>query len=500
MEIFDFHYLKKGGPWILLLSLIIFIILLFHVAHYLIIAKIVLTFPYGIDYGESLSLYEVKLILSGNLPYQSLEFQFLVCPYPPLYFFLCALISYITTPTFLIGRLVSFIAFILISLVVYKIINTLTKSLLLSLLCSLALYVPLYIKSWSLFYRVETLALLFVVLGIYVRLHGKNRLGYFLYLLAFLTKQIFISIVIADMLFVIIKSQNKKKYIYDLIMFFIIPFTIFTCILGYITNYNYINYVYVYEFFFFYYSIEVAFEKILFFVRQVFLFLVLSFISIIIKLRENKELSLIDFYFIITLLFISSIGKAGASTYYFMEPYIALCMEVFSSLSMIYNKMVKYFVKDLSIIILMIILIMQILTIHLCPRIPMLSVTSYDEVYNLVNNSEGLILSEDNSFPVLANKGIVADFFILTQLALHNKWDEKPLLRMIRNRSFSLIILEFDVEEYSFDAYYSRFTPSMILEIKNNYRLYTKTRYFYVYVPKNSTLDEATTACSTTKT
>lgn len=108
---------------------------------------------------------------------------------------------------------------------------------------------------------------------------------------------------------------------------------------------------------------------------------------------------------------------------------------------------------------------------------------------NSLQRIRGPILSDRAGVALMA--GCPPEFqpFILTQLSREGKWDQSGLLKRIREKTYPLVILQFNLDEPQWDR--ESFTPEMIDALKESYSFDRKiVRYgsgivrYYLYRPK----------------
>jgi MFS family permease len=134
----------------------------------------VLRFPYVVDYGEAPLVDQSNRVLSHQVIYKS-DFSkppYIVANYPPIYILLQAGLAYLTgAPLLLSGRIISIFASIASAGILASLAKSLTESNL-SFLVAMGLFLghP-YVITWSALARVDLLALLFCLLGIFILYH-----------------------------------------------------------------------------------------------------------------------------------------------------------------------------------------------------------------------------------------------------------------------------------------------------------------------------------------
>lgn len=85
-----------------------------------------------------------------------------------------------------------------------------------------------------------------------------------------------------------------------------------------------------------------------------------------------------------------------------------------------------------------------------------------------VRGIEGDVICEEPFYTMLANKPVLFDPFIMTQLSREGKWDQAPFLRMIERRQFARIVTNEDLMRPQ--PGYERYTVEMAEAVRKHYR------------------------------
>ncbi len=105
---------------------------------------------------------------------------------------------------------------------------------------------------------------------------------------------------------------------------------------------------------------------------------------------------------------------------------------------------------------------------------------------DLVQRSDGQVLGDEYmGMLTLSNKPLVIQPFEVTQLANDGLWNQRPLLRDIRSKKFSYILIQ---DFPGFTLYKERWTPEMLDAIRAEYTVAQKLAGSWVYVPRKSLL------------
>lgn len=104
-------------------------------------------------------------------------------------------------------------------------------------------------------------------------------------------------------------------------------------------------------------------------------------------------------------------------------------------------------------------------------------------VLDLVAATEGPVLSEDLTLLVLAGKPVEYEPFMSTQLAARGTVQHN-ITERVQNGEFSLIVLEFDLDDVPSWRYRERFSPEVVSAARTHYALLTVEMPYRVYAPR----------------
>jgi len=160
---------------------------------FLFIAFSRIAFPFSLEWMEGGSLVQVSRILAGQSLYVKPSFDFIPQIYPPVYFYLSALVSEFIGNSFLPLRLVSILATLGILFLIYDLVHKQTRSRLGGILAS-GFFCATYQLTghWFDIARVDSLALAFLLLAAVLLLKDKpsaSMIGGIFLALTCLTKQ-----------------------------------------------------------------------------------------------------------------------------------------------------------------------------------------------------------------------------------------------------------------------------------------------------------------------
>ncbi|MCK4466020.1 MAG: glycosyltransferase family 39 protein, partial [Bacteroidales bacterium] len=291
---------------------------------------ILINYPYQISYGEGFILNQAVIISQGQSIYQDItNYPYLVGNYPPVYSFLCALFVKIFGVSFAPGRFISFIAVILSGFLIYIILKKNRRSQKGSFKESIVISALFFLASPYIFYayplyRVDALALLFSLAGLYFVFKFENRKSVYFsipfFILALYTKQSFIAAPIASLIYLTFK--NIKRGIIYFIFLSLVYVSIFL-LLNNLTGGQYClhNFTYNANAFSILFAIRMCVSAL-----QIHAILFTFAFAYIVHVIIRKKLSLFAIYLIITALMAISIGKIGSGINYFGELVACSCI------------------------------------------------------------------------------------------------------------------------------------------------------------------------------
>ena len=219
-SIINFFYNHRIIQKILFLTIVIICIFIFYNT------LLTVLYPLNLGYGEGIILYQVEDLIVGKFDLNTIypDFKILpynVNPYTPIYILLVGFINHIfNLSAVLVGRLLSFVSFLLTGLVIFKISSLFfgNKNKFLSLSISF-----IFLSSFLIFFKfsivhVDMLGFLFYLSGIFFFFqYFFKQKDIFLYLsaillvIAFYTKQTYLIFPISVILYLFF-SKNKDFF------------------------------------------------------------------------------------------------------------------------------------------------------------------------------------------------------------------------------------------------------------------------------------------------
>lgn len=437
---------------------------------------------YSLNYPEGIVLNHAILLHKYGTYFFDIHsgYPFIHASYPPIYPFLISIFLNFFEPSLIIGRVISAIATILILYLIYKIFNNASQNRNLSIIFALFFICPIFVLKFSSICRVDMLALLFSLCGIYIFLKyypqnsQKSYWAILFFVLSIFTKQNYIAAPVAVLIYLFFK--NRKDFLKFAVLYIGSVSAIFL-ILNYFTKGEFYNHIIVYHFASFI-KMEYAglFGLYQGFLQDYSIFIILFIINILF-IRLNPVYSI---YFLINLVLLLTFLKPGSDMNYFLEPYLALLISTGLSILYILNKYryIKLKMLLFSLLILQLFIILpynqyyEIITRVFEPKSNIIE----ERINEYVRNTEGPILSHDVYYLILNKKPVNLEMYEFHMLINADFWDPQVIIDDCNNRRYKLII--------SYPNYIINYYP-MFKCLVDNYSLIDVLNNYQVYVPKD---------------
>lgn len=447
--------------------------LVFVFGSYLFHAYHVVTFPYDIDYGEGLFLNWVQLIAGGNWGYGSIhEEPYLVGFYPPLYPWIVSFPVQWCGPSLAWGRWLSVLSALGTGVAIFAIVRRISGRLFPAAVGGLLFFLPMHVYFWTVLHRVDSLALFFTMLGLYLSMSGRRVAWCAIpFALALLTRQTTIFAPMSVVAWLVCQKQWRRAFLLGLVSFGI-PGTIYL-ILHAITDGQFLQHTFTYH-------TDQAFRWgiVLFFAAQFVEHVpIVVGVGLFMLMRRfmKWQCDLPAIYLVSTAAHFYLSGKVGSAWNYMLEPIAALCIMVGTALFEVGRPTNGK--GGIPSVLLRILLLVQIVIAFQIPWVrevedaPTPDASYLDRVERLsqwVRDTEGDCLSEHAGFLVLNGKRITLQPFVMKHLAEHGKWSPQPLIDDLGQKRYRLIILTFDVNRARATA---KFQDVVVTAIRNHYQL-----------------------------
>jgi hypothetical protein len=425
----------------------------------------IVTFPFGVDYGEAPLMDQVRRIQNGDSLYKENinEPPYIFLIYPPLYpLVVAALNLFLKIPIFQTGRLVSlFFAFIsatIIGLICFK----LTKKILLSALSIILFLGHPYVMIWSSLARVDSMALAFSLMGVWILFQfwdSKWSIGMacLFFLVSAYTRQTFIFAgPLAGCAWL---WQHERKRALAFISLYGITGLVIFLLVNILTKGAFYQDIVITNINQFYVSrIWQSFTSF-FEIWPLISTVVLIFIILIIIYRfSNRQANQLRFaqeplllyslfvYSVVAFLVTLAVGKVGSSVNYFLELITAgvICFMVVIDYFMKQKGNLKYIFGGLAFLQFVWVLARdyQIGNFVIGTRIQNIAI--YDKLFHQVKlaNQNGIVLSDDfQDLIVLSGQFIYYEPYLYGLIYDANKWDPSELTNEVTEKIFPLILV-----------------------------------------------------------
>jgi hypothetical protein len=445
-----------------------------------------------LDFGEGILLGNIRRLLEFKTIYPNIRTEPILGVYPPIYQLLSAGVATVVGLNLAAGRIISLLSVAITTYIIYRMAYIEDKFLRFSL-PALFLSSPV-IMGWGPLMRVDPLAVLFNISGLYIYVYykGKNRLilSCMMFALAALTKQNMFAGILSVILFLILKKRWRE--VSTIILYYLTIFLSITASLVFLTGGHYVAHVYLYHWG---HPFDISRLEFLLLFLQEHSPMLIGVVGIAFLCKKKEFIIPFCFYVLTTLLSSLLVAKSGAAGNYFIEPLAALV--IFLAVSWSHLKRCKHVNSDLMttthlyIALILIITIQYTVYAHSMNLIPSLEEDKrFISQMSLLRYLEGInekVLCADATPCVISGKGPAIDWFILSRVFENNLWNEREFVDIIK-RDFSLLVLPFNITSSdNFSTYNNdRFTYNLIMELKDNYTLKGKIGFYYIYAINQS--------------
>lgn len=461
----------------IILLYIVFLVIIFFILY----SARAIFYPYVIHNVEGLTLsFSILLKEKGNYFYSIHDYPFLHGAYPPLYPFLTSLFLSLDHPSFLPGRLLTFISTLIIILLLMNVFLHNTKFRSYAFLLPVIFITPFFVLFNASSYRVDMLAVLlsFVGLLIYERYYKKNSpvrfVSILFFILAFYTKQ---NAIIAPLSVLAYNFFKNKKEFTKFFFLYTPPLVFIFFVLNYLTNGEFYRHIVTYTFFlgFDYWKVFTFYQS---FIGYTFLLIIFFLFNLIVL----KKYHLFSVYFVLNFISIFTLSKPGAGDNYFIEPFLSLILvSGLTFLNIIENfyhqKQIRTFFTALIIIQLTFLVPYKqgIIDFVKYPYPYTMSIhETRTKLQNYLKDIKGPVLSEDLGFLAINKLPLFLESFQLAWLAHYKMWDPQLLVQDCRDQKFSMIILGTRIRSITdlFDCINEKYILIDTLEESITYQIY----------------------------
>ena len=167
-----------------------------------------------IDYSEGFNMWNAHLFGTGQWQWDALKGPpFNALFYTPIWYLIMGRVTNIFGDSLVVGRIFNLLTFAGCLILVFLIVRYFTRSKIYGLIGAALPLMSSYMIAWSMFPRVDMLAILFELAGIYVIIRFENSrwlwLSIPLFVLAFYTKQSLVAFIAAACLYLFIRNRKQ---------------------------------------------------------------------------------------------------------------------------------------------------------------------------------------------------------------------------------------------------------------------------------------------------
>jgi len=167
-----------------------------------------------IDYSEGFNMWNAHLFGTGQWQWDALKGPpFNALFYTPVWYMIMGRVTNIFGDSLVVGRIFNLLTFAGCLILVFLIVRYFTRSKIYGLIGAALPLMSSYMVAWSMFPRVDMLAIMFELAGIYVIIRFENSrwlwLSIPLFVLAFYTKQSLVAFVAAACLYLFIRNRKQ---------------------------------------------------------------------------------------------------------------------------------------------------------------------------------------------------------------------------------------------------------------------------------------------------
>ena len=450
--------------------------------------------PYALDYGEGLVLSQALRLTQGETLYNDYtHYPYVVSNYPPLFIALSAVGVKLFGVSFAFGRALAFAAMLGVAVMMAVLLRRGRVGLVPALGAPAFLLSTSAVAKWSGFMRVDTTALLLVMAGLYFVLKGGKWLiaAVILMLAASYTKQSMVAGVAAAFVYLLWIGGRKSALLFlgSWVGIGLAVFGLFQAVSGG----------------WFYRHVVVGnanpwyWDQTWWWIRETGkewpVLLSLAAVSAVVvaaglrrgsgRAAPAKDPAMGDRlflpYFVFAAASFLTVGKAGATVNYVIEPLAAACMVAALGYDRLLRARPTRVAHPLWVVAALA-LAGQAIAMWAPPwrweAQRNLQAEGARAAAQIIAKTKGDIIGEPVGILVTSGRPVLLDPASFSQMSLAGVWDATPLLRDIRSRRFALIFVSSDAlwGLYEHGSWgYARWSGPMMQAIRTHYRLVGRT-------------------------
>ncbi|WP_413576222.1 hypothetical protein ACLVWU_17710 [Bdellovibrio sp. HCB290] len=449
----------------------------------------IIRFPFTIDYGESTTLHQIKVLFDGMNPYtQSAADAFTYFSYTPLFPYLASLFESGPESWLFAARLINTMSLVGVGLIIAKTFYDWqgSKATTWDFALPFLLWFSWFpVSNWLGMGRVDGLALLLQVLGLYLYVKPSKKsvlrlLGIFCFILAFYTKQSAVWIPLSLMLWEAIRFH--KKDLGSWAMYLIV-------IAGGLLILNQVTGGHLWVHLFESNRNEFRIENLLVALKDNGIFhlgiLLVAFCGLF-KLDLKSSDGLMLLLAVVSLIWVIGAGREGSSSNFLLEfSVVVTWFATRGSRLLNQNKILSW-----SAAIIVVVTCwhnMEVRSYFIKDPGPELYWSNFNSlakdstqnVLEIVKKSDGQVWSENPSLLMFAGKDIIFWPFEFGQAIARKSMNENVLLDQLADKRISLVIKESATRV----APVQRLSDKMLNLLSSNYRVIYSDDFYVVYGP-----------------
>ncbi|MDD5644765.1 MAG: glycosyltransferase family 39 protein [bacterium] len=446
-----------------------------------------------IELGEGITLNEICRLRAGLPIYKNLAtYPLIQVCYPP--FSLWLMSRFVPDdPQFMFGacRIIVFISSLLVSLIIFLIIKTLTASRFAALI-GLGIYFSFtHILMWGSLLRVDFPGIFFMMLSLYLFVATKNKNGFSRYIFAIpiilgiLAKHSLVTVPAGIFVFCLVQKDIKR--LAALVAGCLSAGVIFL-IINFSTQGEFFRHIFLYTSPL--WSIELLILQFPPVIMDFILYIPILLFWFGGKLRLRKKYMLLSIMLVFSFISLFAMGRVWCTSNFSLELFCILSIIIAVSVFEL-EKHYKNFIA-LAYVLLIIISSFVIRKSYYSIN-PMYSHHLYRHEYNryetpkiisIIKREPENVLTQKASWSLLSGKEFLFDPMAMSLLSKKGLWDQNKFLADIKNKKFSLIVLRFDVSDWPDVDCKFDFTDEAVFGIKENYGLESVIYDAFIYKPK----------------
>ncbi len=491
-----------------------------------------------LDNEEGALLAQAVRVAQGKPLYRELnDYPYLVGTYPPFYLWLAGSLTDLHTPSFFVGRLITALSVLSTGILLFTIVYALTRQILGALLAPLLFLATFECYNWSAYFRVDLLALALTLSSLALLLGVSEKKwshigAACLAALALFTKQTMYSVPVVSLIALWVWDRAAfRRYALAFIAAAGLPFLLLSVLTGgqfavHTIWYNMNRYhwpdlfvwaAHVWRFYRWWLLAGLVAFALL--VRE----LVRSWrplatihdtqdaaassnpVSTAVTSRAEQELVRTRFLLIacVTYQMLSvtnflSLPKAGSAENYLLEPLAAWSLAVGVAIGYELRKRTAAQSNSWKAWILLMAFLLALHGVHLHRWSKVIfgewkrpAPADFEAAARLTSElarASGDVVSEVAAYALFAEKPVLFQPFIMSELTRQGRWDESRFLKDIRAGRFAIFASTTDLFS---DAYTDAFTPGMREALRDAYRLDRVIQgghlwQFFLYKPRAS--------------